>query len=127
MEKVTLKQRARFFYLRLKLDFSNENNLPMVQLDVLTVKSLLQHALTSLHGKIGAALNVDVLKFDGELMEAIVKVGERGLVKLWSALTLFSYYQDRRCAITVIQVSSHLLSLAVDCRQWKIQDELIVA
>ena len=28
----------------------------------------------------------------------------RGLVKLWSAMTLFSYYQDRQCAITVIQV-----------------------
>lgn len=126
MERVTLTQTAQFFYLRVKLEISKEKDLPPVQLDALIFKSLLLQALDSLHGKIGAALNVDVLKFDSKSMEAIVRVRERGLVKLWSSMTLFSYYQDRQCAITVIQVSPHLLSLAADSRQWKLEDGLVV-
>jgi len=126
MERATLQLTAQFFYLRVKLDISKAKDLPPVQLDAVTFKGLLLQALDSLHGKIGAALNVDVLRFEAKTMEAIVRVRERGLVKLWSALTLFSYYQDRQCAFTVIQVSPHLLSLATDSRQWKIEDGLIV-
>jgi len=80
-------------------------------------------ALESLHGKIGTAIIVDVIKFDPVLMEVIVRVKERGLVKLWSALTLLSCYQDRKCAVKVIQVSPHLLSLAVDSRQWNTKEK----
>ncbi|CAH3019327.1 unnamed protein product [Porites evermanni] len=124
MEKITLAQTAQFFYLRVKLEIAKETDLPPIHLEAVTFKSILLQALDSLHGKIGAALNVDILKFDAKSMEAIVRVRERGLVKLWSAMTLFSYYQDRQCAITVIQVSPHLLSLAADSRQWKIEDGL---
>ncbi|XP_020607743.1 ribonuclease P protein subunit p14-like [Orbicella faveolata] len=73
--------------------------------------------------QIGSAIIVDVIKFDPVSMEVIVRVKERGLVKLWSALTLLSYYRDRKCAIKVIQVSPHLLSLAVDSRQWKTKEK----
>ncbi|KAL9987161.1 hypothetical protein ACROYT_G001419 [Oculina patagonica] len=128
MEKITLPQIAQFFYLRVKLEISKEDDLPPFEIDAVIFKSLLVQALQSLHGKIGSAINVDIIKFEPVLMEAIVRVKERGLVKLWSALTLLSYYQDRKCAIRVIQVSAHLLSLAADSRQWEIkQDEDLVA
>jgi len=123
VEKITLPQRAQFFYLRLKIDFSKEDDLPPVEIDSVTFTSLMAQALGSLHGKIGSAIIVDVIKFDPVSMEVIVRVKERGLVKLWSALTLLSYYRDRKCAIKVIQVSPHLLSLAVDSRQWKTKEK----
>jgi len=123
VEKITLPQRAQFFYLRLKIDFSKEDDLPPVEMDSVAFTSLMAQALGSLHGKIGSAIIVDVIKFDPVSMEVIVRVKERGLVKLWSALTLLSYYRDRKCAIKVIQVSPHLLSLAVDSRQWKTKEK----
>lgn len=122
-EKITLPQRAQFFYMRLKIDISKEDGLPPVAIDSVAFRSLIVHALGSLHGKIGSAINVDVIKFDAVSMEVIIRVKERGLVKLWSALTLLSHYQDRKCAVQVIQVSPHLLSLAVDSRQWKTKEE----
>lgn len=126
METVTLRQKSQFYYLRIKLDIAKDKDLPSVQLDAVTFKSVLVKGLGSLHGQVGAAINVDVLKFDAKSLHAILKVGERCLVKLWSALTLLSCYQERRCVITVQQVSPHLLSLAAQSRQWELQDDMTV-
>ncbi|XP_058959662.1 ribonuclease P protein subunit p14-like [Pocillopora verrucosa] len=123
MERLTLPQKAQFFYLKLKIDISKEVDETPVEIDIVTFKSILIQALDSLHGKVGSAIGVDIIKFEASSMEAILRVKESGLVKLWSALTLLSYYKDRRCAIYVIQVSPYLLSLAADSRQWKIKEK----
>ncbi|RMX40771.1 hypothetical protein pdam_00021851 [Pocillopora damicornis] len=104
-------------------DISKEVDERPVEIDIVIFKSILIQALDSLHGKVGSAIGVDIIKFEASSMEAILRVKESGLVKLWSALTLLSYYKDRRCAIYVIQVSPYLLSLAADSRQWKIKEK----
>lgn len=77
--------------------------------------------------QVGSAISVDIIKFEASLKEAILRVKESGLVKLWSALTLLSCYKDKRCAIYVIQVSPYLLSLGADSRQWKINEKEVTS
>lgn len=124
MERLTLPQKGRFFYLKLNIEISKEVDERSVEIDAVTFKSILIQALDSLHGKVGSAISVDIIKFEASLKEAILRVKESGLVKLWSALTLMSYYKDRRCAIYVTQVSPCLLSLGADSRHWKIKEEV---
>ncbi|XP_015778412.1 PREDICTED: ribonuclease P protein subunit p14-like isoform X1 [Acropora digitifera] len=104
METVTLKQNPHFFYLRIQMDIYKDKGLPYIRLDALGFKRLLDTGLGSLHGQVGAAINVDVLSFDAKSLEAILKVEQRGLVRVWSALTLLSSFQGRQCAIRVNQV-----------------------
>jgi len=82
VEKITLPQRAQFFYLRLKIDFSKEDDLPPVEMDSVAFTSLMAQALGSLHGKIGSAIIVDVIKFDPVSMEVIVRVKERYVISV---------------------------------------------
>ncbi|NXX84504.1 RPP14 protein, partial [Urocolius indicus] len=67
-------------------------------------KQLVVSALRELHGEVGAALPVDVLTYEEKTLSAIIRVISSGLIKLWSALTLLGFYQNRRCAFRVLQV-----------------------
>ncbi|KAJ7399351.1 PX domain-containing protein kinase-like protein [Pitangus sulphuratus] len=58
--------------------------------------------------RVGAALPVDVLTYEEKTLSAILRVISSGLVKLWSALTLLGFYQNRRCAFRVLQLFSTL-------------------
>ncbi|NXR39598.1 RPP14 protein, partial [Zosterops hypoxanthus] len=72
-------------------------------------KQLVVTALRELHGEVGAALPVDVLTYEEKTLSAILRVISSGLVKLWSALTLLGFYQNRRCAFRVLQLFSSCL------------------
>nr|XP_009674163.1 PREDICTED: ribonuclease P protein subunit p14 [Struthio camelus australis] len=66
---------------------------------------------------VGAALPVDVLTYEEKTLSAILRVTSSGLVKLWSALTLLGFYQNRRCAFRVLQTSPFLLALSGNSRE----------
>ncbi|NWW61440.1 RPP14 protein, partial [Ifrita kowaldi] len=71
---------------------------------------------------VGAALPVDVLTYEEKTLSAILRVISSGLVKVWSALTLLGFYQNRRCAFRVLQVkacetSPFLLALSGNSRE----------
>ncbi|XP_009468234.1 PREDICTED: ribonuclease P protein subunit p14 [Nipponia nippon] len=66
---------------------------------------------------VGAALPVDVLTYEEKTLSAILRVISSGLVKLWSALTLLGFYQNRRCAFRVLQTSPFLLALSGNSRE----------
>ncbi|NXQ85302.1 RPP14 protein, partial [Nyctibius grandis] len=68
-------------------------------------------------GPVGAALPVDVLTYEEKTLSAILRVISSGLVKLWSALTLLGFYQNRRCAFRVLQTSPFLLALSGNSRE----------
>ncbi|XP_026713348.1 ribonuclease P protein subunit p14 [Athene cunicularia] len=68
-------------------------------------------------GEVGAALPVDVLTYEEKSLSAILRVVSSGLVKLWSALTLLGFYQNRRCAFRVLQTSPFLLALSGNSRE----------
>uniref|UniRef100_H0ZFS4 Ribonuclease P/MRP subunit p14 n=1 Tax=Taeniopygia guttata TaxID=59729 RepID=H0ZFS4_TAEGU len=80
-------------------------------------KQLVVTALRELHGEVGAALPVDVLTYEEKSLSAILRVISSGLVKLWSALTLLGFYQNRRCAFRVLQTSPFLLALSGNSRE----------
>nr|XP_042140346.1 ribonuclease P protein subunit p14 isoform X3 [Peromyscus maniculatus bairdii] len=67
--------------------------------------------------KIGAALPVDVLTYEEKTLSAILRVCSSGLAKLWSSLTLFGAYKNKKCAFRVIQVSPFLLALSGNSRE----------
>ncbi|XP_066474292.1 ribonuclease P protein subunit p14 isoform X2 [Tiliqua scincoides] len=88
-----------------------------ISLNAVEFKQLIISALKRLHGEVGAALPVDVLTYEEKTLSAILRVPNIGLVKLWSALTLLSSYQNRSCAFRVIQTSPFLLALAGNSRE----------
>ncbi|NWQ89412.1 RPP14 protein, partial [Burhinus bistriatus] len=80
-------------------------------------KSIGWYLLNNIFSQVGAALPVDVLTYEEKTLCAILRVISSGLVKLWSALTLLGFYQNRRCAIRVLQTSPFLLALSGNSRE----------
>ncbi|XP_067907748.1 ribonuclease P protein subunit p14 isoform X2 [Heterodontus francisci] len=105
-----------YHYLKVGLEF--EERSPGLRLNAAHFKQLIVSALKDLHGEIGAALPVDVLRFEEETLAAILRVKSSGLVKLWSALTLLGSYQNQKCAFRVTQVSPFLLALSGNSREF---------
>ncbi|XP_071480727.1 ribonuclease P protein subunit p14-like [Diadema antillarum] len=107
------KGNTEYMYMDISLEF--EGTPPEIEDAVF--KYILTLALRQLHGDIGAAMTLDLLRYQPDDLRAILRFHHSGLVKLWSALTMYGYYNDRRCVFIVHKVSPHLSSLAVDSRQ----------
>lgn len=112
-ERLVSKSKSTYSYLKVNLEFEDRENF----VEDVRFKSIILKALKQLHGDTGAAIQVDVLRYEEKTMEAILRVHSSGLVKLWSALTLFSEYAGLTCAFRIQQVSGHLMSMAVNSRQ----------
>ncbi|XP_067854915.1 ribonuclease P protein subunit p14 isoform X1 [Heptranchias perlo] len=124
-ERRVYKNVCDYQYLKVGLEF--EETRPGLRLNAAHFKQLIVSALKDLHGETGAALPVDVLRFEEETLKAILRVKSRyvesisvhsGLVKLWSALTLLGSYQNQKCAFRVTQVSPFLLALSGNSREF---------
>ncbi|KAM4740843.1 ribonuclease P protein subunit p14 isoform 2-T3 [Anableps anableps] len=111
-QRVVLKNASPHHYLKVRLLLEDES--PRVS--AVDLKSFITSCLRGLHGEVGAALDVDVLTYDEETLTALLRVHSRGLVKLWSSLTLQGSYQNRACAFRVLQVSPFLLALTGNSR-----------
>nr|XP_028575439.1 ribonuclease P protein subunit p14 isoform X2 [Podarcis muralis] len=112
-KRIVLKNASEYHYLKIHLEFQEAD----FSLNAVEFKQLIISALKRLHGEVGAALLVDVLTYEEETLSAVLRVPNVGLAKLWSALTLFGSYQNRKCAFRVIQTSPFLLALAGNSRE----------
>ncbi|XP_023136087.2 ribonuclease P protein subunit p14 [Amphiprion ocellaris] len=112
-QRVVLKNASPYHYLKVHLVLENETT----RLTAVELKQFIITGLKTLHGEVGAALNVDVLKYDDDSLTALLRVSSRGLVKLWSSLTLLGSYQNQACAFRVLQVSPFLLALTGNSRE----------
>ncbi|NXS51564.1 RPP14 protein, partial [Brachypteracias leptosomus] len=112
-ERRVLRSAAEHQYLRVRLELPDGGARP----NGAQFKQLVVAALRELHGEVGAALPVDVLTYEEKTLSAILRVVSSGLVKLWSALTLLGFYQNRRCAFRVLQTSPFLLALSGNSRE----------
>ncbi|XP_051874833.1 ribonuclease P protein subunit p14 isoform X2 [Pristis pectinata] len=101
-ERRVCKNASDYQYMKVGLEFEA----PGFRLNDASFKQMIVSALRGLHGEIGAALPVDVLKFEEQSLTAILRVRGSDLVKLWSALTLSAFYKDKKCAFRVIQVAA---------------------
>ncbi|XP_078399729.1 ribonuclease P protein subunit p14 isoform X1 [Cetorhinus maximus] len=109
-ERHVSRNTCDYHYLKVGLEF--EGTRPGFRLNAAHFKHLIVSALKDLHGEIGAALPVDLLRFEEETLTAILRVKSSGLVKLWSALTLLGSYQNEKCAFRVTQMLPGLLSIS---------------
>ncbi|XP_050169143.1 ribonuclease P protein subunit p14 [Myiozetetes cayanensis] len=112
-ERRVLRSAAPHHYLRVRLELPDGGARP----NAAQFKQLVVSALRELHGEVGAALPVDVLTYEEKTLSAILRVISSGLVKLWSALTLLGFYENRRCAFRVLQTSPFLLALSGNSRE----------
>ncbi|KAM9362221.1 ribonuclease P protein subunit p14 isoform 2-T2 [Symphorus nematophorus] len=112
-QRVVLKNASPYHYMKVCLVFEDEST----RLSAVDLKQFIITGLKSLHGEVGAALNFDLLKYDEDGLTALLRVYSRGLVKLWSSLTLLGSYQNQACAFRVQQVSPFLLALTANSRE----------
>ncbi|XP_051028894.1 ribonuclease P protein subunit p14 [Acomys russatus] len=112
-ERVVYKSPSEYHYMKVRLEFQEQG----VELNAAQFKQLLVSALRDLFGEVGASLPVDVLTYDEKTLSAILRICSSGLVKLWSSLTLFGAYKNKKCAFRVIQVSPFLLALSGNSRE----------
>ncbi|XP_028262244.1 ribonuclease P protein subunit p14 [Parambassis ranga] len=111
-KRVVLKNASPYQYMKICLVLEDEST----RLSAVELKLFIISGLRNLYGEVGAALNFDLLKYDEDTLTAFLRVTSRGLVKLWSSLTLLGSYQNQACAFRVLQVSSFLLSLTGNSR-----------
>lgn len=112
-QRVVLKNTSPYHYLKVCLVLEDEST----RLSAVDLKQFIITGLKSLFGEVGAALNFDLLKYDEDTLIAFLRVYSRGLVKLWSSLTLLGSYQNQACAFRVLQVSPFLLALTGNSRE----------
>lgn len=112
-QRVVLKNTSPYHYMKICLVLEDEST----RLSAVDLKQFIITGLKSLYGEVGAALNFDLLKYDEDTLTAFLRVYSRGLVKLWSSLTLLGSYQNRACAFRVLQVSPFLLALTGNSRE----------
>uniref|UniRef100_A0A667Y2T0 Uncharacterized protein n=2 Tax=Myripristis murdjan TaxID=586833 RepID=A0A667Y2T0_9TELE len=111
-ERTVLRNASPYHYLKVYLQLESATT----RLCAVELKQLIVSGLSSLFGEVGAALPFDLLKYDEEALTGILRVHSRGLVKLWSSLTLLGSYQNEACAFRVLQVSPFLLALSGNSR-----------
>ncbi|XP_018518832.1 ribonuclease P protein subunit p14 [Lates calcarifer] len=112
-QRVVLKNASPYHYMKVCLVLEDEST----RLSAVEFKCFIISGLKSLFGEVGAALTFDLLKYDEDTLTALLRVCSRGLVKLWSSLTLLGSYQNQACAFRVLQVSPYLLALTGNSRE----------
>ncbi|KAG7493649.1 ribonuclease P protein subunit p14 [Solea senegalensis] len=112
-QRVVLKNSSPYHYLKVCLVLEDE----LTRLSAVELKHFIITGLKNLYGEVGAALSFDLLKYDEDTLTALLRVYSRGLVKLWSSLTLLGSYQNQACAFRVLQVSPFLLALTGNSRE----------
>ncbi|KAM8913417.1 ribonuclease P protein subunit p14 isoform 2-T3 [Spinachia spinachia] len=112
-QRVVLKNASPYHYMKVRLVLEDEST----KLSAVELKQFIITGLKSLYGEAGAALTFDLLKYDEDTLAFLLRVYSRGLVKLWSSLTLLGFYQNQACAFRVLQVSPFLLALTGNSRE----------
>ncbi|XP_034440371.1 ribonuclease P protein subunit p14 [Hippoglossus hippoglossus] len=112
-QRVVLKNASPYHYMNVCLVLEDEST----KLSAVEFKQFIISGLKSLYGEVGAALSFDLLKYNEDKRTALLRVYSRGLVKLWSSLTLLGSYQNQACAFRVLQVSPYLLALTGNSRE----------
>lgn len=112
-ERLVLKT-PPYYYMMVTLDLFGAK----ANFDSDLFKSVILKALQGVHGDVGASIAVDIIKFDKKSLQAIIRVPSKGLVKVWSAMTLYSSHNEKPCHFKISKVSPHLPSLSVNSRKF---------
>ena len=85
--------------LHVSLEFNNSNNNNNKDLTQLQFHSVLLSALERLHGQVGACSGLRLSEYTN--CSCRVDVLQKDVKTVWSALSLFGYYEGERCAFRI--------------------------
>ncbi|CAL8382745.1 unnamed protein product [Boreogadus saida] len=111
-ERVVVKNSSVYQYMKVSLVLEKAQT----KLTAVEFKHLITTGLKNLYGEVGAAFPFDLLTFEEDTLTGVLRIYSRGLVRLWSSLTLLGFFQQQRCAFRVLQVSPYLLALTGNSR-----------
>lgn len=109
-----LSQPSSKFYMDIRLDFGEEYGFSEVEMNEAKFKYTILLALKILYGDMGCTIPVDVLKYREEDRRAFVRVPANDVEKVWSALSLFSKYNDLACMFRIYKVTPVLACLMLN-------------
>ncbi|OWF35046.1 ribonuclease P protein subunit p14-like [Mizuhopecten yessoensis] len=104
-------------YMKIRLEFQDPSVTKSLTINASTLKHAIVTSMKGLFGELGSTENIDILKFEEENNEAIVRVRHSFFVKVWSSLCLSGTFSGHSCAFRVNQVSAHLMGLACNSRE----------
>ncbi|XP_054710365.1 ribonuclease P protein subunit p14-like [Uloborus diversus] len=117
-KSLELRQSSNF-YMDIRLDFGEEYGNSAVEMDEKLFRYAISLALKILYGDMGYIIPVDVLKYREEDRRALIRLPARELVKVWSALSLFSKYDDLDCMFRIYKVTPVLACLNLNSRLYE--------
>ncbi|XP_061584322.1 ribonuclease P protein subunit p14 isoform X2 [Cololabis saira] len=116
-QRTVLKNDSPHQYLEVQLVLEDRST----RLTAVELKHFILTGLKILYGEVGAALGVDVLRYDDERLTGILRIGSSGAVRLRSALTLLGRYQNQDCCFRILQASPFLLALTGNSRNLRLR------
>ncbi|RWS17325.1 ribonuclease P protein subunit p14-like isoform X2 [Dinothrombium tinctorium] len=115
-----MSQRQRFIrhtmpyvYADISLEFQL-NDAQSNNIHERTFKIIIMSALKSLFGDVGAAINVDIIKYDSSEKRAFIRFPAKQFVRVRSALTLLSSWEKQNCTFRIHKICHSLSSLPIE-------------
>ncbi|KAL1513009.1 hypothetical protein ABEB36_002497 [Hypothenemus hampei] len=90
-----------------------------VEVTPVYLKKNILESVKQLFGEVGASVNIDLLKFNSQTLEGILRVPSCHFIKLRASLVLSGYYEGIQCTYLIKKTSSLLLALQGDSRDYK--------
>lgn len=104
-----------FWYIDVSLAF---NDPWRKNLDVAHFKMQIVKAVKQLFGELGAAIPVDVMKYNQATGRAVLRCPTKNYVKLRCSLTLVSTFEGQKCVFKIHKASPSIISLLSNSRMW---------
>ncbi|CAL1276687.1 unnamed protein product [Larinioides sclopetarius] len=111
------------YYMDIRLDFGEQYGLTEIPMDVKKFKYAIFLALKILHGDMGCSIPVDILKYREKDRRAIIRIPSKQVTKIWSALTLFSSYDDLECTFKVYKTTPVLSCLNLNSTMYNHKEQ----
>ncbi|KAF4524099.1 hypothetical protein B566_EDAN007682 [Ephemera danica] len=106
---------SNFWYIDVSLAFSDQWR---KNLDIAHFKMQIIKAMKQLFGELGAAIPVDVMKYNQATGRAVLRCPTKNYVKLRSSLTLVSAFEGQKCVFKIHKASPSIISLLSNSRTW---------
>ncbi|XP_060084415.1 ribonuclease P protein subunit p14-like [Ylistrum balloti] len=116
-KRIVTKGPLPYCYLKIRLEFEDPSVTKSLTVNATTLKHAIVTSMKGLFGELGSSESIDILKFDEENYEAIIRTRHSFFVKVWSSLCLCGSFGGYTCAFRVNQVSAHLMGLACNSRE----------
>lgn len=116
-KRIVTKGHLPYCYLKIKLEFQSPSAAKDLGITASTLKHAIVMSMRGIYGELGSTETIDILRFNENSLEAILRVRHSYFVKVWSSLCLSGDFSGQQCVFRVLQVSAHLMGLACNSRE----------